>query len=154
MRILSFLCLALLAFASSATESTAKFKPCPQVAVDVVVSKASIEYRVVTSGVEQKKSVQLEIETEPRIEIGDFNFDGLRDFSVWYLDEGMGKYTIHRVFIYDPKSTDFVEAAPRCGEEFLNLRVDKAQRSLLSTYYVNARPMKCSTRLNCFSAGK
>lgn len=53
---------------------------------------------------------------------------------MWYLDEGMGKYTIHRVFIYDPKSKDFVEAAPRCGEEFLNFRVDKVKGRLLSTY--------------------
>ncbi len=147
MKIVPLLCLALLACASAVAEPSAKFQPCPKVTVDVAVNKSSIDYTIAASGVERKKSVQLEIETQPHVELNDFNFDGLQDFSVWYLDEGMGKYTIHRVFIYDSKSNDFVEAAPRCGDEFLNLRVDESKRELISTYYVNTQPTSCSTRL-------
>lgn len=147
MQIIPLLCLMLWACASAAAEPAANFQPCPKVAVDVTVSKSSIDYTVVTSGAERKKSVQLDIETRPHLELNDFNFDGLQDFSVWYLDEGMGKYTIHRVFIYDLRSNDFIEAAPRCGDEFINLRVDKIRRELISTYYMNTQPVSCSTRL-------
>lgn len=147
MQIVPLLFLTLLTCASAVAEPSANFQPCPKVAIDVTVSKSSIDYTIATSGAERKKSIQLEIETQPHVELNDFNFDGLQDFSVWYLDEGMGKYTIHRVFIYDSKSNDFVEAAPRCGDEFLNLIVDKSKRKLISTYYINTQPMTCSTRL-------
>jgi len=147
MQLVFLLCLVLFAGSSVASELTASFQPCPNVAVDVTVSKLSVDYAVAISGAERTKSVRLDIETQPHLELNDFNFDGLQDFAVWYLDEGMGKYTIHRVFIYDTKSNDFVEAAPRCGDEFLNLRVDKIKHKLISTYYINTRPKSCSTRL-------
>lgn len=132
MQIASLLCLTLLTCASVTAEPTANFQPCSKVAVDVTVSKSSIDYAVTTSGTETKKSVRLDIEVKPHLELSDFNFDGLQDFPVWYLDEGMGKYTIHRVFIYESKSGDFIEAAPRCGDEFLNLKVNEIKRELIS----------------------
>ncbi len=147
MQLLFLLCLALLTCSSVAAELTASFQPCPNVAVDVTVSKLSIDYSVAMSGAERTQSVRLDIETQPHLELNDFNFDGLQDFAVWYLDEGMGKYTVHRVFIYDTKSNDFVEAVPHCGDEFLNLRIDKIKHKLISTYYINTKPKSCSTRL-------
>jgi hypothetical protein len=133
--------------ASGPEEGSVTFKPCTSVEVNITASKAKIDYRVTTVGETKRTLLPLEIETQPHVEVNDFNFDGYKDFSVWYLDEGMGKYTIHRVFIYQPKSQTFVEAIPSCGEEFLNLRVNKAKRSLNSTYYSNNRPLNCSTWL-------
>ncbi len=77
----------------------------------------------------------------------DFNFDGHLDFEIWYVDEGMGKYTVHRVFVFRPESVTFTEVSPKCGDEFLNLKVNKAKRNLTSTYYVKNRAVLCSTRL-------
>lgn len=147
MHIVTLLCLTILVCTSAAAETFATFHPCPSTSVDVKVNNSSIDYTVTKSATERKKSVSLEIESRPYLELGDFNFDGIQDFSVWYLDEGMGKHTIHRVFIFDPNLSDFFEATPLCGDEFLNLRVDKAKRVLISTYYVNSQPIICSTRL-------
>jgi hypothetical protein len=142
--------LILAAFASAASEpdeSSVTFQPYSGVVVNLTASKSKIEYDLTTLDEPKRRTlIALEVETQPHVEISDFNFDGYKDFSVWYLDEGMGQYSIHRVFIYQPKSRSFLEALPRCGEEFLNLRINKAKKSLTSTYYSNNRPLNCSTR--------
>lgn len=144
---LAFVFATFTAAASDPEESPLRFQPCPGVVVDITVSKEKIDYSVTTFGDPKHTLLPLEIETQPRVEVNDFNFDGCKDFSVWYLDEGMGKYAIHRVFIYQRQTQTFIQAAPRCGEEFLNLRINKARRSLNSTYYSNNRAMTCTTRL-------
>jgi len=88
----------------------------------------------------------VEAETARNIVVDDFNFDGKNDFSVWYLDEGMGKYSIHRVFVYSSKQNTFVEQFPDCGDEFINLRIDKKRKRLLSTYYQKNIPRICATK--------
>lgn len=147
MKAVSLLCLTSITCTLAAADSSVIFRPCPKVAVEVTANKSSLDYTIIKSGLTAKKIFSLDIETTPYLELSDFNFDGLQDFSVWYLDEGMGKYTIHRLFLFDPKSKDFVEARPRCGDEFLNLRVHEAKRELISTYYINGQAMTCSTRL-------
>lgn len=57
-------------------------------------------------------------------------------------------YTIHRIFIYRPKTADFEEVQPDCGDGFVNLRVDKKRKVLLSTYWGMDGPQSCVTRFH------
>ncbi|WP_156173711.1 XAC2610-related protein [Cupriavidus basilensis] len=77
--------------------------------------------------------------------VGDYNFDGNTDFSLWYLDEGKGTYTIHRIFLFSKSAGRFGEYLPACGDEFVNLKVDKKNRRLISTYWADNEPKVCFT---------
>jgi len=65
--------------------------------------------------------------------------------TISYIDDGMGNFLISRVFVYSSKSKDFEELIPDCGEQFLNLRLDKKNKSLISTYYKDNIPTLCET---------
>ena len=149
MKTILAICMALAApCAKSAKPETAiaNFQLSRQIAVRVLATKADINYSVTSADESRKSVVPLDIETEPHLDVRDFNFDGHPDFAVWYLDEGMGTHTIHRIFIFEWKTQSFVEIKPRCGDEFLNLRVDKTKRTLLSTYYLGNLAKVCFTR--------
>ena len=45
-----------------------------------------------------------------------------------------------------PKSGTFEELQPDCGDGFVNLRVDKKRKTLLSTYWGMNGPDQCITR--------
>lgn len=134
--------------AESAEPETAiaNFQLSRQIAVRVLATKADINYSVTSADESRKSVVPLDIETEPHLDVQDFNFDGYLDFAVWYLDEGMGTYTIHRIFVFESKTQSFVEIKPRCGDEFLNLKVNKTKRALINTYYLNNLAKVCFTR--------
>lgn len=123
------------------------FMPHPGIHAKVFASKNRIEYTVATTNSNRQSQIPLEIEKPPKVRVEDFNFDGYKDFSIWYFDEGMGKYTVHRVFIFNKNLSTFAEAIPHCGEEFLNLKIDKIRRQLTSSYYVGNQPLSCVTRL-------
>ncbi|WP_442875237.1 XAC2610-related protein [Cupriavidus sp. P-10] len=88
-------------------------------------------------------SVDADNSNSIRIEKVDYNFDGKIDFSLKYLDEGMGVYFIHRVFLYSKTTRNFKEYFPRCGDEFINLKIDKKKRRLISTYFRDNTPKLC-----------
>ena len=135
------------AFQAKADEATVTFSPEPGVEVRINMEQSSI-YCEVSKGDEKSiTSFPLESETKRHLVVDDFNFDGKMDFSVWYIDEGMGVYAIHRVFVYSKKKT-LIEKFPDCGDVFINLKVDKERKRLLSTYYKENAPRICSTRLN------
>jgi hypothetical protein len=129
-------------------KSTANFQPAPGITVTVTTSRSAINYTITSAKDSKPNSIPLEIESQPNVRVQDFNFDGYLDFEVWYVDEGMGKYTVHRVFVFSPDSLTFTEALPKCGDEFLNLKVNKTRRALISTYYVENRVLTCLTRLD------
>jgi hypothetical protein len=133
--------------ASDFLEESVKFRPHQGINATISVNRTGIEYTL-TSAVKSKKIfIPLDIESQPHLDVKDFNFDGRKDFSVWYVDEGMGNYTIHRVFVYKPRQGSFEEMLPRCGEEFLNLKINHTKQELTSTYFSKNKPMICLTRL-------
>lgn len=67
------------------------------------------------------------------VTLEDYNRDGYKDFSVWYLDEGMGTYKIYRLFIFSPLEGKFKEIKPGCGDDFVNIRIDGD--NLINTFY-------------------
>jgi hypothetical protein len=126
---------------------TASFQPAVGMTAIITSTRSAISYTIASSNGTATNSVPLAVESQPHVRVQDFNFDGHLDFEVWYVDEGMGRYTIHRVFVFKPESATFAEVSPSCGDEFLNLRVNKTKRRLISTYYVRNRAQLCSTRL-------
>lgn len=120
------------------------FSPCDGMSVIAKVTKQALTLSIDLPGqVPVEQSVPLDIERQPHLVVDDYNFDGRPDISVWYVDEGMGTSTVHRVFLFNPGASGFTEAVPHCGEEFLNLKVDKAKRVLISTFYREGKPSLC-----------
>lgn len=102
---------------------------------------------IITGDNVEKETINIDAESKLNIEIADYNFDGNLDFSVWHMDEGMGTYLIYRVFIFKPKIKKFTEANPNCGDEFINLNLDRKSKTVSSTYFKNNTPRVCHTRL-------
>ena len=96
------------------------------------------------------RSATLATQTEKAIHLaaGDYDFSGRQGFAFWSIDEGQGVYKIYRVFTFSRKRNDFVERHPRCGDAFLNLRVDAQRKRLISTFFDNNLPKSCVTRLD------
>jgi hypothetical protein len=124
--------------------------------IDFVINKTSkakvsltgskITFEVKTNDTTTSGHFEIDAEAKLNLKFEDFNFDGNFDFDVWYVDEGMGVYTVHRVFVFDPSSKVFYEIFPRCGDQFFNLEISREKRVLYSTFFINNKPKRCSTR--------
>lgn len=130
-----------LAFAQPTT-----FNPEKGVNVTLTQDEAGLAVTSESKGQSRTETISFETEKALNIEIDDFNFDGFKDFSAWHIDDGMGTYVIHRIFIYQPVDGSFKELAPACGDEFINLKRDAAKKVLNSTYYENNQPKLCVTK--------
>lgn len=93
-----------------------------------------------------EKVIEFYAENKINIEINDYNFDGVKDFAVWHMDDGMGVYKVYRVFVFNVKAEAFLEIFPDCGDEFLNLKINSVSHSLLSTYFNEGEPKVCVSR--------
>lgn len=76
--------------------------------------------------------------TDRKITFADYNFDGLRDFSVSVPDDGMGVYHIYDVFLYDrQKKTFYPLPFPSDGpvqcDQFCDLKINSGNKTLSST---------------------
>ncbi|WP_416052947.1 hypothetical protein [Cupriavidus basilensis] len=131
-----------------AEDSTIAFAPTPATRAVLRVDGHSVTFDIVDleKGVHRGK-IDLETENPIHIAIDDYSFDGRNGFSIWSVDEGMGVYTIHRVFLYSIGQSTFVEAYPACGGQFINLKVDKKRRRIISMHYEENIPRLCKTRL-------
>lgn len=116
------------------------------VAVTLVPDKTDLTVTVQTKTGSKDRVISFQTEKVMHVEVGDYNFDGFQDFSVWYIDDGMGTYSIHRIFVYAPKNSSFKELNPACGDEFLNLKVNKEKNTLRSMYYKGNVPTLCVTK--------
>lgn len=74
----------------------------------------------------------------------DYNFDGYNDFACYYLDDGMGVYTIYQIFIYNPKNKQFKKlripsnSSPKC-DEFCDIQLNKKEKTFQSSCRGGAR---------------
>lgn len=133
--------------AAFAGDDRADFSPCPGTTISAKASREELEYWISANKTTQRATVHLGIESTPHIAIDDFNFDGKSDLSVWYLDEGMRVYTLHRIFLFDASSSTLKEVASSCGDDFINLRTEKDKRRLLVTVFRGGQPELCETKL-------
>ncbi|MBP5114603.1 hypothetical protein HUS85_01900 [Pseudomonas protegens] len=131
-----------------------KFNPNKESEVKLSWSGSSLNVNVKNNGHHKINDFIFETDKKLHIKLDDFNFDGLEDFAVWHTDDGMGTYTIFRVFVYDAKKGEFTENFPSCGDEFINLIIDKKNKSLNSTYYEDNIPKQCVTTLPAKAANR
>ncbi|MFC7419010.1 XAC2610-related protein [Iodobacter arcticus] len=111
----------------------------------VVVNKKNDTLLVTTTfnDTEVLQSFPIENEAALDLQVKDYNFDGYKDFSISYTDLGMGTYKIYNVYIFDYKNKKFEQLTPKCGDEFINLKIILKKKQLWSTYYSNFEPKTC-----------
>jgi hypothetical protein len=125
---------------------TTTFSPAKGVEATLILEGSTLNVALKNAAHSESRTIDFQAEKPLHMQIGDFNFDGMKDFSVWQIDDGMGTYSYFRVFIYQPETNRFEEAKPDCGDGFVNLRVDKKRKALLSTYWGMDGPEQCITR--------
>lgn len=89
--------------------------------------------------------IDVSFDKKNHISFEDYNHDGYRDFSIWHMDEGMGIYKIYRLFIFFPGDKQFKEIKPSCGDEFVNIRVERD--TLVNVIYDGNTHKSCYIRL-------
>ena len=125
---------------------TTTFSPTKGVEATLVLEGTTLNVAVKGETRNESRTIDFEAVNELHVQADDFNFDGAKDFAVWQLDDGMGTYDYYRVFIYQARTGTFEELRPNCGDGFVNLRVDKKRKALLSTYWEMNIPKQCVTR--------
>ncbi|MDF3832026.1 hypothetical protein P3W85_03515 [Cupriavidus basilensis] len=144
------LSMVLLVELTAASEITC-FSPNSSTEVCIRVNDEDVSYEIFEmSGAVASKKIVFQSEEKLHIEVSDYNFDGQLDFSVWHIDEGMGVYKIYRIFLYSPKIMDFVDGFPACGDEFINVEIDKRRKAIVGTYFRENIPVSCFTQLRKF----
>lgn len=131
-----------------ALAETTTFSPTQGIDATLVLEGSKLNIAVKSETHSESRTIEFEAENELHVQFDDFNFNGAKDFAVWQLDDGMGTYHYYRVFIYQVKTGTFEELQPDCGDGFVNLRVDKKRKALLSTYWEMNIPKQCVTRFN------
>ncbi|WNC89832.1 hypothetical protein RI103_00270 [Paraburkholderia sp. FT54] len=147
-RVLMAVAMPAISFSTCAADISKTFTPSPGVAAVVEVKGSNLVWRLSGKNGIKQDGVSLDTEKTPRIEIGSYDFSGRLGFLVSHIDDGMGTYEVDRVFTFSPSSNEFVERSPSCGDGFVNLRVYKKRRYLVSTYWDQNIPKICVTRLS------
>ncbi|MFS2125600.1 XAC2610-related protein [Pseudomonas sp. Pseusp97] len=101
----------------------------------------------IVNGDKLEKKIEFDTEKTLNIEIYDYDFDKNLDFSIWHSDDGKGVYDIYRIFLYNKKTKTFVEAQSKCGDEFINVKIDKKTKAIASTIFEDNTPKTCHTKL-------
>jgi hypothetical protein len=147
-RFLIFVAISLCSHAAFSQTKTI-FHPAKNIETSIEKINQTVTVTVLVDAIVKSQNIITEeTEKEIHIKIDDFNFDGFKDFSLSHVDDGMGTYTIDRVFLYSPKDAKFIEANSKCGDGFLNLQLLKRKKMLRSTYYANNRPKLCIQKLD------
>ena len=124
---------------------TTTFSPTQGIEATLVLEGSTLNVAVKGETHNESRTIDFEAVNELHVQVDDFNFDGVKDFAIWQLDDGMGTYDYYRVFIYQARTGTFEELRPDCGDGFVNLRVDKKRKALLSTYWEMNIPKQCVT---------
>lgn len=73
----------------------------------------------------------------------DYNFDGSQDIAIWHMDEGMATYRVFRIFVFEPILMSFTEVFSSCGDEFINVELDKKNKKIDSAYFSDGELVQC-----------
>lgn len=122
------------------------FSPTENVEATLVLDGSTLTVAVKRNAHSNSRTIDFQSENKLHIQIDDFNFDGTKDFAVWQIDDGMGTYGFHRIFVYQPTAGTFQELRPDCGDGFVNLRIESKRKVLISTYWGMNVPKQCVTR--------
>ncbi|MGW8463791.1 XAC2610-related protein [Pseudomonas sp. CLCA07] len=83
------------------------FSPIKNVVASFGLEDSALTVVVKSDAQSESGTIAFEALNELHLQIDDFNFDGATDFAVWQIDGGMGTYTIHRIFVYQPEAGFF-----------------------------------------------
>lgn len=131
-----------------------RFNPDKKSEVKLLWNGSGFDVDVNDNGRHKVSEFAFETDKRLHVKLDDFNFDGVGDFAVWHTDDEMGFYKVFRVFVYDAKKGVFMESFSSCGGEFINLTIDKQNKSLNSTYYEDNIPKQCVTKLPTKAANR
>lgn len=132
-----------LSHANAMAGEQVKFAPATGVFARVTVEGPLVTYEVGKPLGPNKGAVTVETEKVLHIAVADYNFDGYKDFSVSYVDSGMGNYTLFRIFAFDDTVKRFFEISPQCGDEFLNVVLSTKRRTLTTSNFVGNEMKSC-----------
>lgn len=130
------------ACAQAADPGRTEFSPAKGVQAVLTVKGQEVELNLAGA----TEMIAVETEKKLRIKVEDYNFDGYKDFAISHTDDGMGTYEISLVYVYSPKEKKFVPLAPRCGDEFINLALNKAKKTLTNSYIVDNKYRTCQAK--------
>lgn len=130
------------ACAQAADPGRTEFSPAKGVQAVLTVKGQEVELNLAGA----TETIAVETEKKLRIKVEDYNFDGYKDFAISHTDDGMGTYEISLVYVYSPKEKKFVPLAPRCGDEFINLALNKAKKTLTNSYIVDNKYRTCQAK--------
>jgi hypothetical protein len=123
-----------------------RFLPESSVRATVTVANQEVSFSTKFGGLYKNSKVSIDSENPVRVEIDDYNFDGFKDFSLSHVDDGQGTYSIYRIFVYSRKTRNFVEIQPKCGDEFINIKLDKKNKTVINSYYSDNVMTGCSKK--------
>ncbi|WP_459909088.1 hypothetical protein [Caballeronia sp. HLA56] len=130
-----------------AADQYKNFRVAPSVTTSIYRVDSSVKVKISEVGKKERYQVlTFDTESTLHLAVADYAFNGTKGFSVWYLDEGMGKDTISMVFLFSLKQHRFVEIRPACGDDFVNLQIDNVRRELVSTYHERNEAVLCRTK--------
>lgn len=115
---------------ASAAQDTASFSPRPGIMASIYLEDSTLKIEL-TGHVNKQQLLSPGLPTTARLTTR--RLPGSRQIylEAWHPDEGMGTYTIHHLFYYQPATQQFVERHPICGEQFINLQPQGQQRRLI-----------------------
>ncbi len=131
---------------AQAADGRTEFSPAEGVRAVLTVKRQTVGLNLDGQGVQATETFTVETEKKLRIKVDDYNFDGYTDFAIAHADDGMGTYEISLVYAYSPKENKFVPLTPRCGDEFINLAVNKTNKTLTNSYVVNNQFRTCKAK--------
>jgi len=124
------------------------FAPSPGVVAVLKINGKNLSWKSSEKSSVKQGEVTFDAGNPLDIEIGSYDFSGRLGFRVSHTDDGKGGYRVDRVFTFSRSSNEFVERFPSCGDGFVNLKLDKRRRCLVSTYWDRNVPKICVTRLS------
>jgi hypothetical protein len=145
-----FLLLFFISLSAHAAGNTLVFSPIRGAKTEITIKNQTLAWTTSYHGRNNKGRIDVDTEKQIHIVVDDYDFSGRRGFAVWHTDDGMGTYSIHRIFTFSPKTNKFIERNPasQCGDEFINLIIDRKNKRLLSTSWDQNIPRQCITHLS------
>ncbi|MCA8252110.1 hypothetical protein LGM89_02420 [Burkholderia sp. AU31624] len=137
----------IVSFNSCAADISKTFAPSPGIVAEVRIRDSDLVWTLSGKRGVSRGRVNFDTEKPLNIKIDSYDFSGRLGFLVSHVDDGMGGDEIGRIFTLSPSSNEFVERFPACGDEFVNLKIIKRGRYLVSTYWEWGVPKGCVTRL-------
>lgn len=122
------------------------FSPEGSVQATIAVVDREVSFSTRSGGRDKASKLMIDSERPVRVEIDDYNFDGFKDFSISHIDDGQGTYSIYRIFVYSKKNKTFVEIQPKCGDEFINIKVNKKTSTVTNSYFRDNVMTGCSKK--------